>query len=151
MNSGHRRRRSTGIGATFDERYEARTLVPRAKQVPRRIPVRWYPTHGYQQEQPSPLQAPSSLMTLALARNHTPPKNTRDPTTKRFPLTVEVISALSTQRRLLSSTPGSRSLCGQSADCRLGQSDRDCFTGFPLDRASGRGVQLEVQVIGFEM
>lgn len=28
------------------------TLVPRVSQA-RRIPVRWYPTHGYQQDQPS--------------------------------------------------------------------------------------------------
>src|SRR5262245_39783385 len=78
MSSGHRRRRSPGIAATFAERYEARTLVPRAKQAPRRIPVRWYPTHGYQHEQPSHLQAPSSLM----ARGPRGSNSTRDPTMK---------------------------------------------------------------------
>src|SRR5439155_4923102 len=40
-------------------RYEAPTLAPRAKQAPRRTPVRWYPTRGYQHDQPSQLQAPS--------------------------------------------------------------------------------------------
>jgi len=40
-------------------RYEATILDPRAKQAPRRTQVRWYPTHGYQHDQPSQLQAPS--------------------------------------------------------------------------------------------
>src|SRR5437762_13273611 len=40
-------------------RYEAPTLAPRAKQAPRRTPVRWYPIHGYQHDRPSQLQAPS--------------------------------------------------------------------------------------------
>jgi hypothetical protein len=81
MNSGHRQRRGPGIGATFGERYEATTLVPGAKQAPRRIPVRWYPTHGYQHERPSPLQAPSSLMARDLKGNQAP-SSTRDPTTE---------------------------------------------------------------------
>src|SRR5262245_30695639 len=79
MNSGHRRRRSPGIGATFDERYEATTLVPRAKQAPRRIPVRWYPTHGYQHERPSHLQAPSLSMTRGLLRTFAPKSRAHDP------------------------------------------------------------------------
>src|SRR5512145_3340732 len=36
-------------------RYEAPTLASRAKQAPRRTPVRWYPIHGYQHDQPSQL------------------------------------------------------------------------------------------------
>ncbi len=56
--------RGPGIGAIFDRRYEATTLAPRAKQAPRRTPVRWYPIHGYQHDRPSQLQAPS----LPLAR-----------------------------------------------------------------------------------
>src|SRR4029453_4501517 len=37
----------------------ALTLEPRAKQAPRRTPGRWGPTHGYQHDRPSLLQAPS--------------------------------------------------------------------------------------------
>src|SRR5262245_38602420 len=82
MTSGHRRRRSPGIGATFDERCEAKTLVPRAKQAPRRIPVRWYPTHGYQHERPSHLQAPSSPMARAAHIRITARNGTRAPTSQ---------------------------------------------------------------------
>jgi hypothetical protein len=39
--------------------YEATTLAHRAQQAPRRIQVRWYPTHGDQHDQPSQVQAPS--------------------------------------------------------------------------------------------
>src|SRR3989475_9906808 len=48
-------------------RYEAPTLAPSAKQAPRRTPVRWYPTHGYQHDQPSQLQAPSLPVARATA------------------------------------------------------------------------------------
>jgi hypothetical protein len=57
--SSHRRRGGPGLWRNLRARYEARILAPRAKQAPRRTPVRWYPIHGYQHERPSQLQAPS--------------------------------------------------------------------------------------------
>jgi hypothetical protein len=54
-------------------RYEATTLAPRAKQAPRRTPVRWYPIHGYQHHQPSPLQAPSLPVARVLTMKRAPP------------------------------------------------------------------------------
>ena len=45
--------------AAFAWAIEASTLAPRAKQALRRTPVRWYPTHGYQHDRPSRVQAPS--------------------------------------------------------------------------------------------
>src|SRR5262245_37037691 len=53
-------------GRNVRSRYEASTLAPRAKQAPRRTPVRWYPIHGYQHD-PSPLRAPSLPMVRAFA------------------------------------------------------------------------------------
>ena len=60
-------------------RYEATTLAPRAKQAPRRTPVRWYPTHGSQHDQPSLLQAPSLLVARV------PTMTPHDPTAKDGP------------------------------------------------------------------
>src|SRR5256712_5891224 len=53
-------------------RYEATTLAPRANQAPRRTPVRWYPTHGYQHDRPSLLQAPSLSMARVLTMKRAP-------------------------------------------------------------------------------
>src|SRR5207244_9304239 len=38
------------------------TLVPRPEAGARRTQVRWYPTHGYQRDQPSRLLAPALLL-----------------------------------------------------------------------------------------
>ena len=51
--SSERWGRGPGLGRNLRARYEATTLEPRAKQAPRRTPVRWYPTHGYQHDRPS--------------------------------------------------------------------------------------------------
>jgi len=82
--SSHRRRRGPGSRRNLRSRYEATTLAPRAKQAPRRTPVRWYPTHGYQHDQPSPLRAPSLPMARATpmkahAAGLTPPGRVRAP------------------------------------------------------------------------
>src|SRR6266571_4354839 len=61
------------------------TLVPRAEAGAGRTQVRWYPTHGYQREQPSRLLAPA----LPLGGE----EGERDLTPPALPLlTAEVIS-----------------------------------------------------------
>src|ERR1700693_3841975 len=57
--SSHRREVQPRYRRNLRSRYEASTLAPRAKQALRRTPVRWYPTHGYQHDRPSRVQAPS--------------------------------------------------------------------------------------------
>src|SRR5262249_60099155 len=74
-------------------RYEATTLVPRAKQAPRRTPVRWYPTHGSRHDQPSLLQAPSLPLARALVnQTHSEPSRHEHARSlgHRVYLTVEV-------------------------------------------------------------
>ena len=71
--SSHRRRRGPGSRRNLRSRYEATTLAPRAKQAPRRTPVRWYPIHGYQHDQPSPLRTPSLPMARVLTMKRAPP------------------------------------------------------------------------------
>jgi hypothetical protein len=93
--SSHRRRRSPGIRRNLRSRYEAPILAPRAKQAPRRTAVRWYPTHGYQHDQPSQLRVPSLPMArLPIEDNaaSTEGRRARANLTSSWPLTVEVIS-----------------------------------------------------------
>src|SRR6266571_522468 len=84
------------------------TLVPRAEAGAGRTQVRWYPTHGYQREQPSRLLAP------ALPLHGGEADETLDPPVLPL-LTAEVISTrpitVCRLDRDLSSSP--RTACGR--------------------------------------
>src|SRR5262249_31134610 len=78
--SSQRWGRGPGIGVIFDRVMRPRPSSPRAKQAPRRTPVRWYPTHGYQHDQPPQLQAPPPPLTRVPLTTSGNTTATRDPT-----------------------------------------------------------------------
>src|ERR1700693_2115402 len=93
--SSHRREVQPRYRRNLRSRYEASTLAPRAKQALRRRPVRWYPTHGYQQHRPTQVQAPplqvARVTFMKRQRTDRGRTRTRDPAVT-CPLTAEVIS-----------------------------------------------------------
>src|SRR5262245_23973851 len=76
--SSNRWGRGPGFRRNLRARYEAMTLEPRAKQAPRRTPVRWYPIPGYQHDRPSLLQAPSLPVARATPKTWTRRRRTRN-------------------------------------------------------------------------